>query len=186
MQKTVVLASASPRRQELLARICKNFVVESADIDETPKDNEAPETLVVRLALEKAKCVFNKHRSAVVIGSDTVIAFNNAVLGKPKDKADFMRMMSLLSDKTHRVLTAVACVTDSQQKTVLVETRVTFCEISEQDAIDYWNTGEPKDKAGGYAIQGLAEQFVKHIQGSFSSVVGLPLYETKQLVKSVI
>ncbi|WP_395339886.1 Maf family protein [Ningiella sp. W23] len=179
----ITLASASPRRQALLKQICANFSVVPANIDEKRGKAESPEHLVKRLALEKAKAVFARHSTGIVLGSDTLIAKDNEVLGKPRDCADFLSMMKVLSESKHLVLTAVAGVAHGQEDCELVATEVTFAKVSTADAQAYWQTGEPQDKAGGYAIQGLAEQFISHISGSYSAVVGLPLYQTKQLLE---
>lgn len=182
--QSIILASASPRRSELFKRICSEFDVLAADIDETPLVNENPEALVMRLAQQKAQCVFNKYPSAVVLGSDTLIACDEWILGKPKDQEDFMAMMSRLSDRSHKVHTAVAVVSSKQQLCCIVTSDVSFAHITEAEALAYWHSGEPQDKAGGYAIQGLGEQFVTHISGSYSAIVGLPLYETKRMLET--
>jgi septum formation protein len=181
----VILASASPRRIELLKCICPQFDVQPADIDEQPYSNEKPETLVARLAFEKANTVLSIHPNATVIGSDTIIAFENKAMGKPSDKADFLNMMQTLSGKTHQVLTSVSCLSGDKRIDKLVSSRIEFAVVSLNEAQKYWQTGEPRDKAGGYAIQGIGAQFVKRINGSYSAVVGLPLYETKQMLETL-
>ncbi|MFT2092260.1 Maf family protein [Paraglaciecola sp. 2405UD69-4] len=182
-QPTLILASQSPRRAELLKQIQIPFVQRAVDIDETPFKDEKPELYVLRMALEKAKASLQQGESNdVVLGSDTAIAFNGEIFGKPKDQEDSKRMLSMLSDSTHQVLTAVAIVTSTQHKHIVVPTQVTFGPLSQAQIKQYWLTGEPQDKAGSYAIQGLGGQFVKHIQGSYSAVVGLPLYQTKTLL----
>jgi septum formation protein len=185
----VVLASASPRRKELLGHIVDNFTIAPADIDETPLINESPRELVSRLALGKAEYVARNLSGKLVIGSDTVVAINDNILGKPTDYDDFITKMELLSNNTHKVYTAI-CVFDTSQakKPYLVEvlvTDVTMAEIDVNEAQSYWLTGEPKDKAGGYAIQGIGGKFVKSINGSFSAVVGLPIYETKKMIQKI-
>ncbi|MEP0355181.1 MAG: Maf family protein [Paraglaciecola sp.] len=182
-QPTLILASQSPRRAELLKQIQIPFIQRPVNIDETPTKDEKPELYVLRMALEKAKASLQISESKdVVLGSDTVIAIDGEIFGKPKDQADSMRMLSILSDNTHQVLTAIAIVTATQHKHLVVSTQVTFGSLSQKQIKQYWQTGEPKDKAGSYAIQGLGGQFVKHIQGSYSAVVGLPLYQTKTLL----
>lgn len=185
----VVLASASPRRKELLGHIVDNFTIAPADIDETPLINESPRELVSRLALGKAEYVARNLSGKLVIGSDTVVAINDNILGKPTDYDDFITKMELLSNNTHKVYTAI-CVFDTSQakKPYLVEvlvTDVTMAEIDVNEAQLYWLTGEPKDKAGGYAIQGIGGKFVKSINGSVSAVVGLPIYETKKMIQKI-
>ena len=185
----VVLASASPRRKELLAYIVEIFAVEPSSVDETPLANESPSELVTRLSISKAENVAKNHSGKLVIGSDTIVAVNNNILGKPLDYNDFIRMMGLLSDNTHNVYTGI-CIFDTSEATKayideVVITEVTMAKIDEADALAYWLTGEPKDKAGGYAIQGIGGKFVKSINGSFSAVVGLPIYETQQLINKI-
>ncbi|WP_133469825.1 Maf family protein [Paraglaciecola marina] len=182
-QPSLILASQSPRRVELLKQIKIPFIQRAVAIDEKPIGDEKPELYVLRMALEKAKASLHIGESKdVVLGSDTAIAIEGEIFGKPKDQADSMRMLSILSDNTHQVLTAVAIVTATQHKHIVVPTQVTFGPLSQKQIKQYWQTGEPKDKAGSYAIQGLGGQFVKHIQGSYSAVVGLPLYQTKTLL----
>lgn len=185
----VVLASASPRRKELLGHIVDNFTIAPADIDETPLINESPRELVCRLAISKANYVAKNQSGKLVIGSDTIVAINDIILGKPLDYEDFVTKMALLSNNTHKVYTGI-CVVDTSKPAkpyldeVLV-TAVTMAEIDAAEAQAYWLTGEPKDKAGGYAIQGIGGKFVKSINGSFSAVVGLPIYETKKMIQKI-
>lgn len=180
----VVLASASPRRKELIGHIAPHFSVDSADIDESPMQNENAHDLVERLALGKAQYVANRHPNSLVIGSDTVISIDGLILGKPKDFADFCRMMNLLSSAQHQVYTGVAVVNTANMRIVkkVLITHVNMGNISSESAFDYWQTGEPADKAGGYAIQGIGGKYVKSINGSISAVIGLPIYETKELL----
>lgn len=185
----VILASASPRRKELLSHIVDEFSVKPANIDETPFSNESPSKLVSRLATSKAEYVAKKHSGCLVIGSDTVVAINDIILGKPKDFNDFTNMMQMLSNNTHTVYTGV-CIFNTSRATRLyldkvLVTDVTMATIHASDALSYWQTGEPQDKAGGYAIQGIGTKFVKSINGSFSAVVGLPVYETQQLINEI-
>ena len=182
----IVLASASARRADLLNKIVTHFDIQPADIDETAQPNESSHDMVLRLAMGKAKAVLADRPDACVIGSDTVINKNNEVLGKPRDKEDFLRMMALLSDSSHEVLTGVAVLTAKQTQSIVVSTQVHFAHLTAEQAIEYWHTNEPADKEGGYAIQGIGGQFIKSIHGSYSSVVGLPLYETKMMLEKVI
>lgn len=185
----VVLASASPRRKELLGHIVDSFTIAPADIDETPLVNESPRELVSRLAISKAAYVAKNQSGKLVIGSDTVVAISNTILGKPTDFENFMAMMALLSNNRHKVYTSI-CIFNTALDSkpylndVLV-TEVTMANIDATEALAYWLTDEPKDKAGGYAIQGIGGKFVKSINGSFSAVVGLPIYETKQLIQKI-
>lgn len=187
MAKALILASASPRRTALLTQM--GFVHQqfAVDIDESPRGGEAPLDLVNRLATEKAATAWHRWQgprdNSVILASDTLISFEGKPLGKPVDKADCMDMLSALSNKRHQVLTAVSVKDSQQQKTIHVCTHVDFAPLSQKEIEAYWATGEPADKAGSYAIQGIGGQFVKSITGSASSVVGLPLYETRCLLK---
>lgn len=187
MSKSLVLASASPRRTALLTQLGIAHQIQAADIDETPLDNELPMQIVTRLAAAKAAKVFHSLSSklqptTVVLAADTLIALGNDTLGKPEDEADFNAMMTRLSGSYHEVITALSVHSAEQQQTQAVVTKVEFAPMSQADISRYWQSGEPCDKAGGYAIQGLGGEFVVAIEGSYSSVVGLPLYETKQLL----
>ncbi|WP_276605508.1 Maf family protein [Halomonas borealis] len=175
------LASASPRRRELLVSIGVPVEVWPMDIDETPRPDEAPETYVRRLAEDKARA--GAVGSALpTLGSDTAVVCDDAILGKPRDREHAAAMLRALSGSAHRVLTAVAVEGPAGLLSVCVATRVTLREISEAEIAAYWATGEPVDKAGGYAIQGRAALFVSRLEGSHSAVVGLPLYETAGLL----
>lgn len=181
----IVLASSSPRRAQLLQQIDIKFERQSADIDETPRAGESAVELVERLAREKALAVATARQDGLlVLGSDTIGLLADEILVKPKNVTDFRGMMQRMSGQTHKVITAIAVAkwdVQSQQcriESCQVSSEVTFKELSEQEIEHYWATGEPADKAGGYAIQGYAGQFVTHISGSYSAIVGLPLYET--------
>ncbi|WP_432455994.1 Maf family protein [Agarivorans sp. QJM3NY_29] len=180
----LILASASPRRIELLTQLGWAFSVQAADIDEAVLANETPEQLVRRLAEQKAALIYRQQTDAnsAVLGSDTIVVCQGQILGKPKDQADSQRMLQLLSAKQHRVMTAVCLYYQDQPHTELVTTQVKCCAISMQQMSDYWASGEPCDKAGSYAIQGIGGKFVEAIEGSYSSVVGLPLVETDRLL----
>ena len=179
------LASASPRRGELLAQINIDYERVKAGIDEVQQVDESGAQYVKRLALEKAQAgLHNNNQKGLVLGADTIVVCDGYVMEKPKNKQHALQMMNMLSANTHQVLTAVALVNKDKQLIKLVITDVTFKALTEQEISDYWDTGEPQDKAGGYGIQGIAGQFVTHISGSYSAVVGLPLYETAELIKS--
>jgi septum formation protein len=180
----IYLASNSPRRAELLEQIGVPFAVISTSIKEERGEGESAESYVLRLALEKAQAGFNKsEQRKAVLGADTIIVIDRQILEKPADQNDAKKMLRLLSGRTHQVFTAIAMVDGQLTKTQLVKTEVSFKELTELEIDDYWSTGEPKDKAAGYAIQGIAGKFVTNINGSYSAVVGLPLYETEQLIK---
>lgn len=179
----LLLASQSPRRAELLKQIGVAFSQYPVNIDETVQAHETPDKYVRRMAQEKSRLGYTRAGAKkLVLGLDTIVVANDIILGKPKDKTDAIRMLSMLSDNTHRVYTAVAITSATQQKTIVVETQVCFGTLSSQQMEWYWQTGEPQDKAGSYGIQGLGGQFVKHITGSYSAVVGLPLYQTRMLL----
>jgi septum formation protein len=183
----IVLASASPRRQELLRNAGIRFTVKPADIDETPLYGESPRECAERLAREKALAVFRSEPQSYVLGADTIVRVDEAMLGKPQDAEDAARMLRLLSGRTHVVITGVCLVGQGcrdqgtgdgrtqNAKTVSESTLVTMCEFSEDEIRDYVATGEPMDKAGAYGIQGLASRWIPRIEGDYSNVVGLPV-----------
>ena len=178
----IVLASASPRRCELLDQIGVRFIQSVIDIDETHQPGELPQEYVVRLALAKASGVWQRDRGHLpALGADTTVVIDNQPLGKPEDEAHARLMLQKLSGRVHRVLTAVALV-DERQAVRLSETSVRFRSLTDAQIHRYWLTGEPADKAGGYAIQGRGAVFIERIEGSYSGVMGLPLYETAQLL----
>jgi septum formation protein len=172
---TIILASASPRRSELLRNAGIPFTVQPADIDETPLAGEAPRECAERLAREKALAVFRNNPQQCVLGADTIVVVDDVILGKPRDAEDAVRMLRLLSGRTHLVITGVCLVGPVESKTASETTLVTMCEISEQEIRLYVATGEPMDKAGAYAIQGVASRWIPHIEGDYSNVVGLPV-----------
>lgn len=181
----IILASASPRRAELLKQIGILFKTDIADIDESRRDNESPENLVHRLANAKAAAVAERHPEAIVLGSDTAVIQGNHVFGKPDDRDQGIAMLMALSGRTHQVLTGVAVVTQQQALYRLSRTAVRFRNIGSTEAAAYWDSGEPQDKAGCYAIQGYGAIFVDEIRGSYSGVMGLPLFETAVLLEQV-
>ena len=180
----VVLASASPRRAALLEQIGVPFVVEPAAIDEAPAPDEAPTALARRLALAKANAI---HSTLPVLAADTVVAVGagktRRMFGKPRHRAAFEDMAKALSGNTHTVCTAVAMRAQGRAEAKVVRTQVTLRVIEEREAAAYWATGEPRDKAGGYALQGIGGIFVRCVHGSPSAVVGLPLAETELLLR---
>ena len=181
----LVLASASPRRRELLAQIgVSDLIQHPVDIDETPQAGESAIQLVPRLALEKAqKGVRELGDDNPVIGSDTVGVLNNEVLCKPVNYADAERMLLNMSGQWHEIHTAVALIYKGEAYQAISVSRVKFRELSVVEIKDYWATGEPQDKAGAYAVQGLAAVFIERIEGSYSGIMGLPLFETAQLLQ---
>ncbi|MCI8209062.1 septum formation protein Maf [Pseudomonas sp. S25] len=181
---SLFLASGSPRRRELLTQIGVPFTVLSAQIDETPLDDETPTAYVERLARGKAQAGLASlaDDQGCVMGADTAVVLDGRILGKPVDEADALSMLAALSGREHEVLTAIALVTRQRCETRVVASRVRFRAVSGTEARAYWASGEPVDKAGSYAIQGLAAIFVEGLQGSYSAVVGLPLCETAELL----
>lgn len=183
MNTKLVLASQSPRRRELLSQLGYQFDCLPADIDESLIEDESPENYVKRLAYEKALYIAkNQSDTTIVLGSDTSVVVDDTVLGKPYDFEQCQQHLFALSGNTHQVLTAISVVKAGLSKTVLISTEVEFKMLSIDEIKNYWATGEPQDKAGSYGIQGIGGQFVKNISGSYSAVVGLPLYETAQLL----
>ncbi|MEH6560088.1 MAG: Maf family protein [Marinobacter sp.] len=181
---SVILASASPRRSELLEQIGVRFSVQPAHIDETPRTAEMPGDYVERLAREKALAVAISFPGKLVLGSDTSVVLNAAILGKPSNEREAKAMLAKLSGTTHQVMTAIALAQGGHCETCLVTTQVTFRCLSDDEIAAYVATGEPMDKAGSYGIQGLGGIFVKELKGSYSAVVGLPLQETAALLAS--
>ena len=186
----LVLASASPRRQVLLRNAGIPFVVQSTNIPEVPQPGEAPRAFAERMAREKALAVFRRRPNDFVLGADTIVIVDGEILGKPRDSADAVRMLSMLSGRTHQVVTGVCLVgprlrtrlrTDDQQPEAGIEdirsetTLVTMDPLGDDDIHSYVSTGEPTDKAGAYAIQGRASRWVSHIEGDYFNVVGLPV-----------
>ncbi|MCF6434849.1 Maf family protein [Pseudoalteromonas sp. MMG022] len=184
MALSLYLASASPRRKQLLSQLGYDFIQFSVDADESQLNDETPLAHVERLACLKAQMAVAKgYTDRPVLGSDTVVVIDNTALGKPRDKQDFMATMARLSGRTHQVYTAIALANSTRIVSKVVCTDVTFKSLSEQELEDYWHSGEPLDKAGGYGIQGLGGKFVTRLSGSYFAVMGLPLYETDELIK---
>lgn len=182
---TLYLASGSPRRRELLTQIGVPFQILSAPIDEAVLPGESAEAYVQRLAQAKAAAglaTLSTPSNAVVLGADTAVVLDGQILGKPVDRADALAMLQLLSGREHQVLTAVALNDGQRSRVCLVSSDVSLRPVSADEAQAYWASGEPQDKAGGYAIQGLAAIFVNGMRGSYSAVVGLPLCETAALL----
>lgn len=182
MKQTLILASASPRRKALLTQLGYQFDVIRTDVEELRQSGEDAYNYVARLSQDKARAAVKQQPDSVVIGSDTIVVCDEKVLEKPDDLAHAKQMLMMLSDRAHQVMTAVTVMTKEIQETVVVTTDVWFKPLSEQEIEQYWQTGEPCDKAGSYGIQGLGGRFVTRIEGSYYAVVGLPLYETDQLL----
>jgi len=181
----LVLASASPRRAELLRALGLEFIVDAARIDERRNDGERPEALARRLAIEKATVVARRRDAALpVLGADTVVVLDGRSLDKPADRDDAIAMLLALSARTHEVVTAVAVARGDRVESEISSSRVTFRSIEHDEARAYWATGEPRDKAGGYGIQGVGGIFVRHVEGSYSGIVGLPVAPTESLLRA--
>jgi septum formation protein len=182
----LILASASPRRRELLAQIGVAHRVAPADIDERRHEGESAETCVQRLAREKAAAVFEREGRTVglpVLAADTAVVLGDRWFGKPGTEAELQGMLGALSGQTHRVLTAICLHTNRDVFSALSDSSVRFRTLGEAEIRAYWRTGEPRDKAGGYAIQGRAAAFIAELRGSYSGVMGLPLFDTAALLR---
>lgn len=185
-QAQLYLASASPRRRELLAQVGLNPVLLPQEIDESPLPGEGAEVYVTRLAREKAAAALRDPRCRLplpVLAADTTVVCAGQILGKPATLVEARHMLKLLSGQAHQVLTAVAIGQYDAMETTLVSTSVQFRTLQESEIDAYWATGEPRDKAGAYAVQGVGAMFVSRIEGSYSGIVGLPLFETLQLLQ---
>lgn len=184
-QPILYLASRSPRRRALLAQIGIHAVVLGIiDVDETVRSEETAEDYVRRIAIAKAQGIFDRlpgRSKGLVLGADTAVVVEDAILGKPRQREQAVAMLMRLAGRTHRVLTGVALIDGSVQYR-LSESCVSFRPITNEEINAYWDSGEPLDKAGGYAIQGLGALFVDHLEGSYSGVMGLPLFETGELL----
>lgn len=184
MTAQLILASASPRRKELLAQLDIQCFVKSVDIDETPLPNELPLEYVQRVAAEKsAACLAIYDGELPILAADTSVALNNRIMGKPENQQHAQEMLLELSGTTHQVYSAISLRRNSKHWEAVNITEVTFRKLTLAEIAAYWQTGEPCDKAGGYAIQGLGSIFIEKISGSFSAVMGLPLFETAQLLE---
>jgi septum formation protein len=178
------LASVSPRRRELLAQIGVPHVVVGADIDETFLPGEIPRDYVTRLAREKALAIRRTGQRLPVLAADTTVVVDGKVFGKPRDRDEGVHMLGELSGRAHEVLTAVALADSHGITDRLSSSAVWFRKVSREECLAYWEAGEPRDKAGGYAIQGLGAVFVESLSGSYSGVMGLPLFETAELLRA--
>lgn len=186
----IYLASASPRRRDLLRQLGVRFEAVAPDVVEAPHDGEPALDYVVRLAHAKSRRGGELVRGRgwaihPVLGADTEVVLDGEILGKPADRAHALDMLGRLSGRTHQVLTAISLLHQDELYTAVSDNRVTFAPLLTSEIARYWDTGEPADKAGGYAIQGAGAAFVARIEGSYSGIVGLPLYELAQVLKRV-
>ena len=175
------LASGSPRRREILSALGLAFTYGGADVDEKRRDAEPAADMVRRLAIAKAQAVLP--REGIVLAADTAVTLSGRVFGKPTSQTDALDMLMALSGRTHSVVTGIAVAAAGSVETAVACSEVLFRDIDPAEAAVYWQSGEPQDKAGGYAIQGLGGLFVRELRGSYSGVVGLPVFETAQLLK---
>lgn len=185
LMQTLILASSSPRRKELLESLKLNFEIASSDVDESYNPENTPEEIVMDLAERKAKHVSQANPHAFVIGSDTIVVADGQVLGKPGNSDEAIEMLKLLSGKTHAVYTGVSIIAPTKSTTFYEKTDVEFWNLSDDDIKSYVSTGEPLDKAGSYGIQGFGRLLVKKINGDYYSVVGLPLSRTIRELKEL-
>lgn len=183
----LILASASPRRAELLAAAGFAFAVQPADVDETPRPDESPQAYALRVAKDKANTIFRRCRESgtAVLGADTIVVLEGEILGKPSDSADSRRMLRLLSGAAHDVHTGVVVRTAEAERAAVMTTRVYFRPMDDSEIEWYVASGEPEGKAGAYAIQGRAARFIDRIDGSWSNVVGLPIADVYRLLKEL-
>jgi septum formation protein len=179
----LILASASPRRQELLHNANIAFTVDPADIDETPVDGESAQACAERLAREKARAVHKRHPQDFVLGADTIVVVDDLILGKPGDAEDAARMLRMLAGRTHAVITGVCLLGPAFQAASSETTVVTMSKISNDEIRSYVATGEPMDKAGAYAIQGIGSRWIPRIEGDYSNVVGLPVARVYSMLR---
>ncbi len=179
----LLLASASPRRREILDCLGLDFDARGVDLDETPLPDEGARDMVLRLATAKAQAAAEAER--IVLAADTAVVLDGEIFGKPTGRDDALRMLEALSGREHEVLTGVAAAFGGSVVTAVSETRVRFRELRRDEALNDWHSGEPLDKAGAYGIQGLGGVFVSNIEGSYTGVVGLPVFETARLLNAL-
>lgn len=180
-----ILASNSPRRKELMDLFGRDYEIITASIEEIVDPELLPEEAVTELAYQKALAVFKHHKDRVVLGFDTLVYTDTKIYGKPKDASDAIAMLKELAGKTHAVVTGVAILTKAKSKSFVTKTFVTFYPLTEQEIVDYVATGEPLDKAGAYAIQGVGSRFIESIQGDYFTIVGLPIARLYQELKEM-
>ncbi|HCC45152.1 MAG TPA: septum formation protein Maf [Gammaproteobacteria bacterium] len=179
-----VLASASPRRRELLSGIGLAFDIDKPDIEESPFRGETASDYVRRLAGEKARTVLQRQSNRLILAADTTVVIDGDILEKPNSKDEGVEMLQRLSGTRHQVMTGVSIINDDRESSFVSTSYVIFRALAEDEILWYWNTGEPRDKAGGYGLQGAGGAFIEAINGSYSNVIGLPLAETVSLLRS--
>lgn len=181
--KKYILASKSPRRKEILSLCNIDFDIIVSDADETMNPDNDLKDEIQKLAMKKAKAVFDTHTDSIVIGADTIVVFNNKILGKPKDEQDAFNMLKMLQGNTHEVITGVCFMSKEKTSTLANVSLVHFDTMSDEEILEYIATKDPLDKAGSYGIQGLASKYIKGIEGDFFSIMGLPLHDVYTLLK---
>ncbi len=184
--KKLILASNSPRRKELMKLLGYEFEIIAPNVDEIIHPHMEHDDLVIDLAFQKAYAVFKEHKDDIVIGFDTLVVVDDYVLGKPKDENEAKLFLSLLSDRTHRVITGCSILTSGFSRSFHSDAMVSFYRLSEKEIEDYVKTGEPMDKAGAYGIQGYGSKLVKAISGDYYSIVGFPIGRLNQELKKVV
>ncbi len=183
MEDKIILASASPRRRELMGFITSEFEVITADVDETIEEGTSPSDAVMQLSFKKAKAVSEKFIGRTVIGADTVVVCDGKILGKPENSTHAKQMLHMLSGRTHQVLTGVTITNNEKSDTFFVKSDVKFFELTDEEILSYVSSGEPDDKAGAYAIQGKGSLFVEKINGDYFNIVGFPVSEINRRLK---
>lgn len=185
--RKIILASGSPRRKQILEQVGLNFIVEVSDYEEKSIPGVSPSEFVETLSLEKANAVAKNHNDAIIIGADTIVVLNSQILGKPKTKQDAREMLKKLSGNTHSVFTGFTIIDTVNKRTITnhVETKIRFKNLSEEEIRAYIETGEPMDKAGAYGVQDKGALFVEHIEGDYSSVMGLPIVKIFEILKEL-
>jgi septum formation protein len=180
----LILASASPRRSELLRNAAIRFSVDPAHVLEEPLPQEAPLAYAQRLARDKASAIFARHPDAVILGADTVVVVDQHLLEKPANSEDATRMLRLLSGREHQVITGISVIAGDFERTEAEVTQVYFSKLSDDEIADYVRSGEPMDKAGAYGIQGIASRWIGRIEGCYFNVVGLPMERVYRLLRA--
>ena len=180
------LASKSPRRRELLKNAGFEYSIESKDTDETMLEHLSVYDNVLNVSYKKALAVYNEHKDSCVLGCDTIVVYNNKIYGKPKSKEDALNTLLLLNGKTHSVISGVAIICPNKEYRFYVESFVTFKNNTKEELINYIETGEPMDKAGSYAIQGIGSKLIEKYEGSFENIVGLPIDEVSKILNEVL
>jgi septum formation protein len=181
--KKIILASKSPRRKKILEQVGLNFEVAASDFDESQIEFETPQEMVEKLSFEKAKVIAQRNPGAIIIGADTVVIFRKEIIGKPKSKADAVRILKLLSGNTHEIITGFTVIEDKKSITKHITSKIKFKKLNEDEIKAYVATGEPMDKAGGYGIQERGGLFMENITGDYFNVVGLPISALAEVLK---